>query len=201
MLKVGLTGGLASGKTFVARLLEELGCHLLRADRLGHEVLRPGGEAREDVIGEFGRDILTANGEIDRKALGALVFADPVRLKALNALVHPHVFRRQEEWFRALAGREPADIGVVEAAIMIESGSYKRYDKLILTACPAELQIARYREREGASEDEARARLAHQMPLSEKRKYADYIVDTSGSEEETGRQVRGIYRRLKEESP
>ncbi len=84
---------------------------------------------------------------------------------------------------------------------MIESGSYKRYDKLILAACPAELQIARYREREGASEDETRARLAHQMPLNEKRKYADYIVDTSGSEEETGRQVRGIYRRLKEESP
>ena len=201
MLKVGLTGGLASGKTFVARLLEELGCHLLQADRLGHEVLRPGGEAREDVIGEFGPGILAGNGEIDRKALGALVFADPARLKALNALVHPHVFRRREEWFRALAGREPAAIGVVEAAIMIESGSYKRYDKLILAACPAELQIARYREREGASEDEARARLSHQMPLSEKRKYADYIVDTSGSEEETGRQVRVIYRRLKEESP
>ena len=200
MLKAGLTGGLASGKTFVAAELEKLGCHTISADRLGHEVLMRDGEAYDEVVREFGSAIVGSNGEIGRKALGGIVFADPERLKVLNALVHPHVFRRQEKLLEQIRERDPGAVVVSEAAIMIESGSYKRYDCLIVTVCPPELQIDRYREREGASEADARARLARQMPLEEKRKYADYVIDTSGTKAETVRQVGELYRRLKQEA-
>jgi len=115
-------------------------------------------------------------------------------------LVHPHVFRRQEQLLEQIRERDPGAVVVSEAAIMIESGSYKRYDCLIVTVCPPELQIERYCEREGASEADARARLARQMPLEEKRKYADYVIDTSGTKAETARQVGELYRRLKQEA-
>ncbi len=200
MLKVGLTGGLASGKTFVAAELEKLGCHTISADRLGHEVLKRDGEAYDEVVREFGSGIVGSDGEIDRKVLGGVVFADPARLKVLNALVHPHVFRRQEEFFEQVREKDPGAVVVSEAAIMIESASYKRYDCLVLTVCPPELQIERYCEREGVGQDEARARLARQMPLEEKRKYADYIMDTSGTKEETAREVGELYRQLKREA-
>ncbi len=197
MLKVGLTGGLASGKTYVAQLLEQLGCHVIHADRLGHEVLLPEGEAYHDVVKEFGREILGPDGQIDRKALGTLVFDDPKKLERLNALIHPHVFRRQQEFFDRVAAEDPGGIAVVEAAIMIEVGSYKRYDRLIVTFCPEEMQIRRFVEREGAGEQEARARLARQMPLVDKRKFADYVIDTSGYKQDTARQVREVYGKLK----
>lgn len=198
MLKVGLTGGLASGKTFVAGVLEGLGCRVAYADRMGHETLEPGGDAYDAVIGRFGREIVSEDGSIDRKKLGAVVFADKSRLDELNALIHPHVFRRQEAFFDEVAQADPHAVAVIEAAIMIETGSYKRYDKLVLAACPPETQIARYMTREGASEAQARARLARQMPLAEKREYADYIIDTSGTKDDTERQVREVYARLKE---
>ena len=200
MLKVGLTGGLASGKTHVARLLEDLGCRVIHADRLGHEALESGSVIYHQVTAEFGREIVRDNGEIDRKALGALVFPNPERLKVLNSLVHPYVFRRQEEFFEQTARNDPHGIAVVEAAIMIESGSYKRYDRLLLTVCPPATQIRRFREREGATEEEARARLDCQMPLEEKRRYADYIIDTAGTFEETGLQVHDVYQELKQEA-
>lgn len=200
MLKVGLTGGLASGKTFVATLLENHGCHVSHADRIGHEVLLPQGEAYSAVLQEFGCDILQPDGHIDRKILGRLVFSDPERLKVLNSLVHPHVFRRQEEFFARVAAQDAAGIAVVEAAIMIEVGSYKRYDRLIVTYCTPEQQIARFREREGASDAEARARLDRQMPLDAKRKFADYVIDTSGTKTDTARQVEAVYKKLREEA-
>ncbi len=200
MLKVGLTGGLASGKTFVAREFEELGCAVISADRLGHEVLRREGEAFGDVVAEFGEEILGDDGEIKREALGKIAFADPGKLKKLNSLVHPHVFQKQEKLFAAIARRDPKAVVVSEAAIMIESGSYTRYDRIVLTVCPPELQVRRYRDREGAPEADARARLARQMPLEEKRKYADYVIDTSGTKQETTRQVREIHERLLREA-
>jgi dephospho-CoA kinase len=200
MLKVGLTGGLASGKTFVAGQLAELGCHVIQADRLGHEVLRRGGEAYDGVIREFGRAILAPDGEIDRKALGKLVFADPARLEVLNSLVHPAVFRRQQEFFDQVERQDSRAIAVVEAAIMIESGSYKRYDRLIVAFCPPEMQLRRFMERDRASEEEAKRRLERQLPLEEKRKFADYLIDTSGAKEETARQVREVYRQLRAEA-
>ena len=195
MLKVGLTGGLASGKTFVAGVFEQLGCAVISADRLGHEALRRGSAAFPAVVAEFGDAIVGEDGEIDRKALGEIVFADEAQLKQLNALVHPHVFQKQEKLFAEIAGRDPQAVVVSEAAIMIESGSYARYDRIVVTVCPPELQIRRYSEREGASEAEARARLARQMPLEEKRKYADFVIDTSGTKQETRRQARELYQR------
>ena len=200
MLKVGLTGGLATGKTYVAGLLEKLGCYIIHADQLGHEVLLPGGEAYDDVVAEFGSAVVAADGTIDRKALGSAVFSNPDRLEVLNALVHPHVFRRQNEFFDTVAQRDAHAVVVSEAAIMIETGSYKRYDRLMLTACPPEVQIQRFVERESATEEEARERLARQMPLDEKKKFADCIIDTSGTKAETERQVREIYLQLKKEA-
>ncbi len=200
MLKVGLTGGLATGKTYVASLLEKLGCYIIHADQLGHEVLLPGGEAYGDVVAEFGSEVVAADGTIDRKALGSAVFSNPDRLEVLNALVHPHVFRRQNEFFDTVAQRDAHAVVVSEAAIMIETGSYKRYDRLILTVCPPDVQIQRYVERENATEEEARERLARQMPLDDKKKFADYTIDTSDTKAETERQVRQIYLRLKKEA-
>jgi dephospho-CoA kinase len=200
MLKVGLTGGLASGKTFVAGLLEQHGCHVIQADLLGHEVLSPSGEAYAAVVKEFGSEILQADRRIDRKALGRLVFSRPERLETLNSLVHPHVFRRQDEFFARVIAEDPAGIAVVEAAIMIEAGSYKRYDRLLVTYCAPEQQIQRFLERDGATEAEARARLESQMPLDAKRKFADYVIDTSGTKQDTARRVAEVYRKLREEA-
>ena len=123
MLKVGLTGGLACGKTFVGQALADLGCHLIQADELGHEILLPGGEAYADVVREFGPGILNEDGTIDRKRLAAEVFAKPERLEALNRLVHPHVFRRERELIDRFAKSDPRGIVVVEAAILIETGT------------------------------------------------------------------------------
>ena len=200
MLKVGLTGGLASGKTYVARLLQDLGCHVVQADRLGHEVLRRGGEAYDDVVREFGPHILSPDGEVDRKVLGKIVFADAARLATLNSLVHPHVFRRQQEFFEQVERNDPHGIALVEAAIMIESGSHKSYDRLVLTVCPREMQIRRFMERDGATEEEALRRLDRQMPLEEKHRFADYVIDTSGTKEKTERQAREVYDSLRAEA-
>jgi dephospho-CoA kinase len=191
---------LASGKTFVAGLLEQHGCHVIHADRLGHDVLLPDGEAYAAVVEEFGGDILQADGHIDRGALGRLVFSEPERLELLNSLVHPHVFRRQDEFFARVIAEDPAGIAVVEAAIMIEAGSYKRYDRLLVTYCAPEQQIQRFLERDGATEAEARARLESQMPLDAKRKFADYVIDTSGTKQDTARRVAEVYRKLREEA-
>ncbi len=200
MLKVGLTGGLATGKTHVANTLARLGCRVLSADQLGHEVLLPGAEAYDDVVREFGSSILGSDGRIDRRALAAEVFDRPERLEKLNSLVHPHVIRREEQWLAQLAAGEPSAIAVVEAAILIETGSYKRFDRLILTICPPETQIRRHMERSGETEAEARSRVARQMPLEAKRRYADYVIDTSGSREDTDRQVGEVFRKLEQEA-
>ena len=194
MLRAGLTGGFATGKSFVGRALVDLGCHLLQADQVGHAVLAPDGEAYAAVIAEFGRGIVDPNGSIARKRLGEIVFAHPEKLARLNALVHPAVFARQEAWFAQL----PRDaIAVVEAAIMIEAGSYRRYDRIILTVCRPELQIARAMERDSLTEAQVRERLARQMPESEKRKYAHYVIDTSGTPEETLEQTAQVCAQLK----
>ncbi len=197
MLRVGLTGGLASGKSFVGRALAELGCHLIQADELGREAMEPGGEAYEAVVAEFGPEVLKEDGTLDRRRLAALVFEDGERLARLNALVHPIVIRREEEIMAALAERDPHGIAVVEAAILIETGSYRRFDRIVLAWCRPEQQIERAVER-GLTREEAMARLSRQMPLEEKRKYAHYVIDTSGSREETLRQVRQLYRTLRE---
>ncbi|MGD0500082.1 MAG: dephospho-CoA kinase [Bryobacteraceae bacterium] len=197
MLRVGLTGGLACGKTFVGEELERLGCLLIVADELGHDVLQPGGEAHDAVAREFGPEILDGNGRIDRQALAAVVFGDPARLARLNALIHPLVVRREEETMARYAAANPKGIAVVEAAILIETGSYKRFDRIILATCDQEQQLERALRREGASEADVEARLGRQMPLAEKRKYADFVIDTSGEKSSTLRQTRAVYEALR----
>jgi len=197
MLRVGLTGGLACGKTFVGEALAGWGCFLVQADELGHEVLEPGGEAYDAVIAEFGRGILTDDGHIDRRRLAAEAFDSSPRLARLNALVHPPVVRREEQLIAGFAAREPHGIAVVEAAILIESGSYRRFDRLILVTCREEQQVERAMRREGSHEQDVRARLSRQMPIDEKRKFADFVIDTSGEKENTLRQTRAVYEVLR----
>jgi dephospho-CoA kinase len=197
MLKVGLTGGLACGKTFVGQALAGLGCHLIQADEIGHQVLLPTGEAYNDVVREFGSGILNEDGTIDRKRLAAEVFDRPERLAALNRLVHPPVFRRERELIRKFAESDPHGIVVVEAAILIETGTYKEYDRLILVECEERQQIERAVKRDHADRAAVMARLSRQMPLAEKKKFANYLIDTSGSKEDTLRRVREVYDALR----
>jgi len=197
MLKVGLTGGLASGKSFVGEALAGFGCLLIQADELGHQVLEPGGEAYDEVVREFGAEILDGACRIDRKRLAALVFGSPGRLERLNSLVHPPVVRREEQAAAAFAEREPHGIAVVEAAILIETGSYRRFDRIILVTCTEEQQRERALRREGVLEPDVVARMSRQMPLAEKRKYADFVIDTSGTKEETLSQTRAVYDALR----
>jgi dephospho-CoA kinase len=194
---VGLTGGLACGKSFVGEALAELGCHVLQADQLGHEVLLPGGEAYAPVVREFGAGVLGEAGEIDRRALAAQVFGRPERLALLNSFVHPPVMRREEEWLARVAAADPHGIAVVEAAILIETGSHQRFDKLIVVTCDVERQVQRSMKRDGAAREEVLARLSRQMPLAEKLKFADFIIDTSATKEETVRQARAVYESLR----
>jgi len=200
MLKVGLTGGLASGKSFVGDCLRELGAHVIQADRLGHEALEVDGDAYLLVVEKFGRKILLPGGEIDRKALGAIVFPAPEKLEMLNAIIHPIVWRRQQEFFAEVEAKDPHAVAVVEAAILIETGGYKRYDRLVVAACPPEVQIERFRAREGATEEQARARMDRQMPLDEKLPFADYVIDTSGSKDETRQRTAEVYVKLRAEA-
>lgn len=197
MLKVGLTGGLACGKSFVGEALESFGCLLIQADELGHQVLAPGGEAYNKVVEEFGDEILMDDGQIDRRLLASRVFGNPERLALLNSLVHPPVVRRETALIEEFAAQNPKGIAVVEAAILIETGSYKRFDRLILVTCAEEQQVERAMRRAGAVEADVRARLSHQMPLDEKRKYADFVIDTSGEKADTLRQTRAVYDELR----
>lgn len=196
-MKVGLTGGLACGKSFVGDVLRGYGCLVIQADELGHAVLDPGGEAYDGVVREFGSEVLDADGRIDRRALAAQVFGEPARLAALNRLVHPPVFRREDELIAEFAAREPHGIAVVEAAIMIETGNYRRYDRIVLVTCREDQQVERALRREGASESDVNARLSRQMPLEEKRKYAHFVIDTSGEKEETVRQTCAVFQELR----
>jgi dephospho-CoA kinase len=197
MLKVGLTGGLACGKSFVGEVLRGYGCLVIQADELGHAVLAPGGEAYDGVVREFGSEILDAAGRIDRRALAAQVFGAPARLAALNRLVHPPVFRREDELMAEFAAREPRGIAVVEAAILIETGSWRRYDRIVLVTCREDQQVERALRREGASESDVNARLSRQMALEEKRKHAHFVIDTSGEKEDTVRQTSAVFQELR----
>jgi dephospho-CoA kinase len=197
MLTVGLTGGLATGKSSVGRSLAELGCFLIRFDELGHQVLEPGAEAYDGAIREFGSGILNPDGTIDRRELAALVFHDPERLAKLSALVHPPARARARKLLRENEAAHPHGIAVVEAAILVETGSYRDYAKLIVAVCSKEQQIERAMDRDGITREEVLDRLSRQMPLEEKIKYADYVIDTSGSRENTLAQVRAVYESLK----
>jgi dephospho-CoA kinase len=196
-LHVGLTGGLASGKSFVGKILAELGCFVIRADELGHQVMAPDGEIYDAVIREFGREILNPDGTIDRRRLAAIVFSDPALLARQSALVHPAVRARAGSLAGAYFEEHPDGIAVTEAAILIETGRYKDFARLIVAVCRPEQQIERAMARDQLSRQEVLDRLQRQMPLDEKVKYADYVVDTSGPKEQTGEQTQAVYESLR----
>ena len=197
VLRVGLTGGLASGKSFVGRALADMGCFLIQADELGHQVMAPDGEAYDGIVREFGTEILHADGTINRRYLAGLVFGNPERLEKLNALVHPPVRARERALAAAFAGRNPGGIAVTEAAILIETGRHASYARLIVAVCGEQQQIERAMARDHLTREEVLDRIRRQMPLEEKVKYADYVVDTSGTKEHTLEQTRGVYESLR----
>ena len=197
MLKVGLTGSIAVGKSFVLEVFRELGCAVLDADKTAREVVEPGLPAFDEVVQTFGKEVVTADGSLDRSKLGAIVFDDAAKRELLNAIVHPRVIEAQNRWLQAAEKDQPHGIAVVDAALMIESGGYKRFDKLIVVWCEPAVQLERLIRRNGLDEAEAKKRIAAQMSQEEKKGYADFLIDTSTEREETRQQTVEIFNRLK----
>jgi len=196
MKRLGITGGIASGKSAVAAMLRELGFRVIDADALGHQVIEPGTRAYDEIVREFGAGVVGVDGRIDRGKLGALVFADRAKLERLNSIVHPRV---EEEMVRLFAEWEKSgvkDAAFVEAALLVEAGYQKNLDGLVVAWCKPEQQIERLLAR-GLSEVEARRRIAAQMPAEEKLKFATDKIDCSGTLEETRRQVEALAKKLR----
>jgi dephospho-CoA kinase len=196
MLRVGLTGSIGVGKSFVASVFEELGAHVLDADQTAREVVMPGRPGLKAITDAFGEEILNADGTLDRKQLGALVFADEAKRRQLNALLHPFIIARQDQILKEWEAKDPDGIGIVDAALMIESGGYRRFDKLIVVHCRPEVQLERLMLRDKLSLDEAQRRIDSQMPQEEKQKFADYLIDTSDGFDLTREQTIKVYKAL-----
>jgi len=197
MLRVGLTGGIASGKSTVAARMRELGLAVLNADQFAHRLMEPGQPAYDDVVREFGPEVLLEDGTVDRKKLGDIVFRDPTKRERLNQIVHPRVIAAREEQLKQMQQESPRGIAVVEAALLIENGYYKKLDRLVVCSSRPEQQMERLRAR-GLTEEEAQQRLEAQLPLGEKLRLADDVVDCSGPMEETLRQTDALVARLRQ---
>ena len=196
MLRVGLTGSIGVGKSFVASVFVELGCHVLDADQTAREVVMPGTPGLKALTAAFGEEILNPDGTLNRKELGAVVFNDESQRQRLNYVLHPFIIARQDEILKAWEAEDPDGIGIVDAALMIESGGYKRFDKLIVVHCRPEVQLERLMLRDKLSQEEALRRINSQMPQEEKQKFADYLIDTSDGFELTRSRSVEIYNKL-----
>jgi dephospho-CoA kinase len=196
MLRVGVTGSIAVGKSFVASVFTELGCHVLDADQTAREVVMPGTPGLQALVQEFGVEILSVDGTLDRKALGAIVFADEQKRQRLNHILHPFIIARQDEILNDWEREDRRGIGIVDAALMIESGGYRRFDKLIVVHCRPEVQLERLMLRDKLPHAEAQRRIDSQMPQEEKQKFADYLIDTSDGFEITRQQTVKVHEDL-----
>jgi dephospho-CoA kinase len=200
VLRVGLTGGIACGKSVVARLLCDMGAHIIYADAIAHELYQPGQPVYEELVKTFGQEIVRPDGEIHRARLAALAFSEG-KVNELNKIVHPAVIRRQEQLMYEIGSREPNAVIVVEAALIFEAGAKNRFEKMIVITCLPEQKIIRYALRAGLDEAAARAEVERrskaQMPDDEKVRRADYVIDNSGTVERTRQQVERIYAQLK----
>jgi dephospho-CoA kinase len=200
MLRVGLTGGVACGKSTVAKMFADLGAKIIDADTIAHELYRPGHEVLRELVKHFGPEILKPDGELDRPKLATLVF-DGGRVEELNKIVHPAVIRQQEQWMRALGEKDPNAVAIVEAALILEAGAKDRFDRIMVVTCKPGQKTTRFSQRTGMSADAARAdverRNKAQMPDEEKARRADFVIDNSGPVEETRHQVERIYSELK----
>ncbi len=199
MLKVGLTGGIACGKSYVLEELRKSGAYVLDADEIAHSVIAPRGAAYPEVVDVFGSEILTSDRIIDRKKLGAIVFSDRAALDRLNQIVHPHVFAEEKRQILAIeadAGEPEQRFLVVDAALMIETGSYSNYDSVIVVYCRPAVQLHRLMQRDDLSAEDALKRIRSQMPVLRKLRYADYVIDNSGERTESQHQIRWIFDQL-----
>ncbi len=207
MQKVGLTGGIASGKSVIGEMFVELGAHLVEADRIAHSLMQPGEPVYNEVVREFGREILNPDGSVNRSKLAEAAFGPPgaekgpVRVADLNRIVHPAVIRGQEEWMHMVSVQDPEGVAIVEAALLIEAGASKRFDRLIVVTCALEQRVERFAKRQKLGLETARAevgrRMAAQLPDEEKIKAADYVIDNSGPLERTSEQVRQVWEKLR----
>lgn len=209
MLKVGLTGGIASGKSVVGEMLVAMGAHLILADQIAHELMQPGEPVYQEVVRRFGAGILNPDGSVSRPRLAELAFGSkeqdlPSRVEELNRIVHPSVIRMQDEWMAQVGRDDPRAVAVVEAALIIEAGAANRFDSLIVVTCRPEQRVQRFAARMKLDQESARMeverRMAAQMPDEEKIKFADYVIDNSGSFDATRAQVREVYGQLSEET-
>jgi dephospho-CoA kinase len=196
MLRVGLTGSIGVGKSFVTSVFEELGCHVLDADQTARAVVMPGTPGLRALTEAFGEEILNTDGTLNRKRLGARIFTDQAERERLNQILHPFIIARQDEILNAWEAEDPDGIGIIDAALMIESGGYKRFDKLIVVHCRPEVQLERLMLRDKLSRDEALRRINSQMSQKEKQKFADYLIDTSDGFELTRTQIISVHQKL-----
>ena len=207
MLRVGLTGGIAAGKSVVGEMFAAQGAHVIQADQISHQLMQPGQAVYQEVVHHFSAEILDPDGTVNRVRLGELAFGGPdrpSRIQELNQIVHPAVVRRQEEWMTEVGRRDPHAIALVEAALILEAGMAAGFDRLVVVTCRPEQRVERWAQRLKVDQETARRevarRMAAQLPDGEKIKAADYVIDNSGSLDETSRQVREIYAELKKEA-
>ena len=208
MLKVGLTGGIASGKSVVGEMFVALGAHLVQADRIAHSLMQPGEAVYNEVVKHFGRDILNPDMSVNRARLAEAAFGpatdDPgkraSRVEELNRIVHPVVIRSQDEWMQEMGRQDPKAIAIVEAALILEAGAKDHFDRLIVVTCNAEQRAARFAARQKidlkAAQKEVARRMAAQLPDEEKIKAADYVIDNSGTLENTREQVQSVWAQM-----
>jgi dephospho-CoA kinase len=199
MLRVGLTGSIGVGKSFVSGVLAELGCRVLDADETAREVVEPGSRGLRDIVAFFGPGVLRDDGSLDRSKLGALVFANADKRAKLNSILHPYIIAKQDQHLREWEAIDPKGIAIVDAALMIESGGYRRFDKLIVVHCRTEVQLQRLMARDNLSREEAEKRIGAQMPQEEKQKFADYLIDTSDGFEAARQRAGEVYGELRAE--
>jgi dephospho-CoA kinase len=197
MLKVGLTGGIATGKSHALSVFESLGCHIIDADQISRQVVQPGQPAFNDLINEFGPAALGAEGQLDRVHIANIVFNDDEKRQRLNAIVHPRVMEEIARQHRAYEQNDPHGIVIIDGALIIEIGAHTTFDVLIVIYCDERQQLNRLMNRDQLSEEAALSRIRAQMPAAEKKKYADFVIDTSGTFEETRQQVEQIYQALR----
>ena len=209
MLKVGLTGGIASGKSVVAEMFAALGAHVIHADQIAHELMQPGQSVYEEVVRRFGKDILNPDGTVNRPRLAEAAFGnpsknEPSRIDELNRIVHPAVIARQDEWMAEVGRRDPGAVAMVEAALIVEAGAARRFDRLVVVTCEGAQRVPRFAQRVTLDIEMARReverRMAAQLPDADKVKAAAYVIDNSGSLDATEKQVREVYSQLRSEA-
>jgi len=212
MLKVGLTGGIASGKSVVGEMFVALGAHLVQADRIAHSLMQPGEPVYNEVVRHFGREILNPDGSVNRARLAGAAFGSEAaaegkrasRIEELNRIVHPAVIRSQDEWMHDISLQDPQGVAIVEAALILEAGAGDRFDRMIVVTCNEEQRATRFGARQKIGLETARKevsrRMAAQLSDDEKIKAADYVIDNSGSPEQTRTQVREVWDKLRRDA-